>query len=262
MAYKNLFHAQVAAGIFLISSDSDGPNKDGRSMLPGKATANSYLVIGEEKALLFDLAVNEKGVKEYAEALAGKPVMLVLSHAHYDHVYHLERFGEVWLHEADAPLLQGKLVGTRKVKPCPELHYLAEADVIDLGERMLDVIHISGHTPGSILLLDRKTGVLLSGDTGARRFLYGVTPAATLETFYSSLQQLEKRNFTVMYSAHDRCAIPKKHLDTMLDAIVHDLPHAHQTLTIPGVGTMLCISRGTETELEYFDMAMLRRKEK
>ena len=260
MAYHNLFHTQVADGVFLISSDTGGPNKDGRSMLPGKATANSYLVIGQEKALLFDLAVDEKSVKEYVETLTEKPVIPVLSHAHYDHVYHLEAFAEVWLHEADAPLLQGKGVGTRKVKPCPIQHYLEDSDVIDLGGRLLDVIHISGHTPGSILLLDRKTGVLLSGDTGARRLLYGVTPAASLDAFCNSLRQLKERNFSVMYSAHDRCPIPKNHLDIMLDAITQDLPNAKKTLAIPGVGTLLCIGSGNENETEYFDMAILRRR--
>ena len=54
-----LFHAQVAEGIFLISSDISGPDSDGRSLKPGRATANSYLVVGDEKALLFDMAVNE-----------------------------------------------------------------------------------------------------------------------------------------------------------------------------------------------------------
>ena len=60
-----LFHAQVAEGIFLISSDISGPDSDGRSLKPGRATANSYLVVGEDKALLFDLAVNEPGVVNY-----------------------------------------------------------------------------------------------------------------------------------------------------------------------------------------------------
>ena len=54
----NLFHVEVRHGIYLISSDSQGPTEDGKSLAPGNATANSYLVIGEERALLFDLAVN------------------------------------------------------------------------------------------------------------------------------------------------------------------------------------------------------------
>lgn len=69
-----LFHAQVAEGIFLISSDISGPDSDGRSLKPGRATANSYLVIGEDKALLFDMAVNEPGLADYARSLTDRPV--------------------------------------------------------------------------------------------------------------------------------------------------------------------------------------------
>jgi len=158
-----LFHAQVAEGIFLISSDISGPNSDGRSLKPGRATANSYLVVGDEKALLFDMAVNEPGLADYARSLTDRPVFPVLSHGHIDHVYHLEDFSEVWLHSGDIPLLKGKGIGTRKIKPLPVIHELADGDTIDLGGRLLDVIHIPGHTMGSILLLDRNTRVLLSG---------------------------------------------------------------------------------------------------
>lgn len=147
-----LFHAQVAEGIFLISSDISGPDSDGRSLKPGRATANSYLVIGEDKALLFDMAVNEPGLAAYTRSLTDRPVFPVLSHGHIDHVYHLEDFSEAWLHRGDIPLLKGKGIGTRKIKPLPVIHELADGDTIDLGGRLLDVIHIPGHTMGSILL--------------------------------------------------------------------------------------------------------------
>lgn len=259
MAYENLFHKEVADGIFLLSTDLSGPNEDGRSMLPGKATTNSYLVVGSEQALLFDLAVDEPGVKEYAEKLAGIPVMLVLSHGHYDHIFHMERFKEAWLHEKDAPLLDGSLFGTKKIEPCPKLHYLKHGDVINLGDRFLDVIHIPGHTPGSILLLDRQTRVLLSGDTGARRFLFGVTPSVSLDVLCEGLEKLKNFPFDVMYSAHDRCGIPKKHIDTMLDVIRNDLPYTDKSISIPDAGTMLCAGRGREEDLSYFDVAVLNR---
>lgn len=65
----NLFHVEVRHGIYLISSDNQGPTEDGKSLAPGNATANSYLVIGEERALLFDLAVNHPGLREYVESV-------------------------------------------------------------------------------------------------------------------------------------------------------------------------------------------------
>lgn len=250
-----LFHAQVAEGIFLISSDISGPDSDGRSLKPGRATANSYLVIGEDKALLFDMAVNEPGLADYARSLTDRPVFPVLSHGHIDHVYHLEDFSEVWLHSGDIPLLKGKGIGTRKIKPLPVIHELADGDTIDLGGRLLDVIHIPGHTMGSILLLDRNTRGLLSGDTFTRRLLYGISGAVPLEEFCKRLRRLEDASFDTAFSAHDRCALPKGHLRTMLDAIEHDLPHAKKKLFIPFVGKLLCLTRGTETEIDYFDMA-------
>lgn len=247
-----LFHKEIGDGLYLISTDTQGT-----SMLPGPATTNSYLVIGEEKALLFDLSVDEIDVKEYAEKLAGKPVMTAVSHGHYDHIYHMEQYDDVWLHENDVPLLQGGGIGLRKVDPCPNLHLLKDGDVIDLGGRKLDVIHIPGHTPGSILLLDRKTKILLSGDTGARRLLYGVTGFVPFDDFCKNLIRLKTVDFEVMYSAHDRCALPKAHIDTMLDVVQNQFPEKAQKMALDGMGDFLLYRMGNENELCYFDICQV-----
>ena len=70
-----LFHVEIAQGIYLISDPEQGPTEDGKSLAPGNATANSYLIIGEERAVLLDLAVNSPELKTYAEKLAGKPAL-------------------------------------------------------------------------------------------------------------------------------------------------------------------------------------------
>ena len=43
--------------------------------------------------------------------------------------------------------------------------YVVDGDVIDLGDRRLEVLHVPGHTPGSIALWEAATGLLFSGDT-------------------------------------------------------------------------------------------------
>ena len=101
-----LFHVEIAQGIYLISDPEQGPTEDGKSLAPGNATANSYLITGEERAVLLDLAVNSPELKTYAEKLAGKPVQLVLSHGHYDHAFYLNQYQDVWMNTKDKFLLK------------------------------------------------------------------------------------------------------------------------------------------------------------
>ncbi len=223
-----LFHVEVRDGIVLLSTDAFGPTADAKSLAPGNPTTNSYLVLGAARALLFDLAVDDPRLFAYAEKLAKKPVQLVLSHGHYDHAYHLNLQSEAWVHPADNSLLREgmPIAGLPPVAPCPTLHPILGGDTIDLGGRVLDVIHIPGHTDGSIVLLDRQTKTLLGGDTAARRLLYGLSAFVPFETFCEALRQLQKKDFEVIYSAHDRCALPKSHVAHMIQRIQNDLPRS------------------------------------
>ena len=91
-----LFHAVIAEYTYLISDDSFGTD-----LAFGKPTANSYLIVGESRALLFDLAVPAPGLRQYAQLLAQKPLLTVISHGHPDHIYHMEDFDVLWLNRAD-----------------------------------------------------------------------------------------------------------------------------------------------------------------
>ena len=41
---------------------------------------------------------------------------------------------------------------------------LEEGDIVDLSDRHFPVLHIPGHSPGSISLREQETGILFSGD--------------------------------------------------------------------------------------------------
>ena len=58
---KEIFHIELGNGIYLISSTEFGIDT-----AMGKPTANSYLVVGENKAVLIDLAVDIPGIRLYA----------------------------------------------------------------------------------------------------------------------------------------------------------------------------------------------------
>ena len=49
-------------------------------------------------------------------------------------------------------------------KAAPATRLLEDGDVVDLGDRVLEVIHTPGHSPGGIALFERATGILFSGD--------------------------------------------------------------------------------------------------
>jgi len=102
-----------------------------------------------------------------------KPVVVVNTHAHFDHVGGNRALCEathapLMIHAADAPLLkkaeqQASAYGLKAV-PSPEPDtLLAEGDVVSVGELRFTVIHTPGHSPGGICL--HSDGHLFVGDT-------------------------------------------------------------------------------------------------
>ena len=51
------------------------------------------------------------------------------------------------------------------VKAAPATRLLEEGDVVDLGDRHFEILHTPGHSPGGIMLFERASGILISGDT-------------------------------------------------------------------------------------------------
>lgn len=99
--------------------------------------------------------------------------MILLTHAHFDHMLSLERVRDalgapLYLHPADFPALADPYLSYMSqygiftpLRPAEKA--LADGDILTLGESRLRVIHTPGHTPGSICLLGDE--LLISGDT-------------------------------------------------------------------------------------------------
>ena len=250
-----LFHAEVMRGVYLISNTSLSPTGDKYSLAPGTATNNSYLVVGGQEAALIDLTYEEPGLMEYAEKLAGKPVRLLLTHGHPDHVYHLEDVKEVFMHPADEYIYKDGVLGWPVIDPSPRVSPLHEGDVIDLGGRIIEVFHVPGHTPGSLLFRVPDCGLLLSGDTVARRLLYGLHEFVPTDEFCGSLRRIQALDFDVIYSAHDRCALPRSYIEFMIERIERDLPCAERTYGAAEGCEMKWLVYGDVYTLRFFDMS-------
>ncbi len=161
---------------------------DGVYRVEGLRVGNSYIVVGPTDVTVVDTGIrgNAKHVLGLLDRLGRQPSdvrTIVLTHWHIDHVgtaAELKRLtgARVAIHALDAPVLAGgelprkgrramglivRLFGLRPLEPDLVLHD---------GDRIadFDVLHVPGHTDGSIALV-RSDGVVVSGDAllGSRR---------------------------------------------------------------------------------------------
>lgn len=149
----------------------------------------SYLIEGQDRALLLDSGMGLGNMKAMVDYLTEKPVTLVNSHSHFDHVGDNWRFPETHLlnlpeyvsrlergnvFQPDAyNRLPGALhfdgevwfdLRTWHTKPCRVIP-IEDGHRFDLGERTLRVVSTPGHTRDSICLADDENRLLFTGDT-------------------------------------------------------------------------------------------------
>ena len=162
-----------------------------------------FLLAGNEKALLIDSGMNLHTAREVAAELTSLPLSLLNTHADRDHIGSNEEFESFYMHPAEEPVYR------RSGKPGTVLPVL-DGDVIDLGGRELEIIHLPGHTPGSIAVLDRNSRALFSGDPiqqNGHVFMFG--DHRNLEDYAASLGHLEAfaDRFDEIWPSHGDCPI-------------------------------------------------------
>jgi glyoxylase-like metal-dependent hydrolase (beta-lactamase superfamily II) len=177
----------------------------------------NYLILGNDRAILFDSGPGVRDIKPVVESLTKLPVIVTQSHLHFDHVGNHTRFDSIAM--IDLPYLRkrakdGMLSLTdpehlgyiEGFKP-PELHiteWWRPGETIDLGGRTLNVMHAPGHTKDSMILLDTENGQLFSGDYLYKgdlfAFLPGSDPSEYLATATTLNEMLE--SCTTVYAAH------------------------------------------------------------
>jgi len=140
---------------------------------------NTYILTGDdEECIIIDCGCygtqEERRLEEMLDARRLKPVMLVDTHCHLDHVFGnrfmLERYGlRPWFHEGDranyhnAPKHALMFGLTMEEPPEPE-GYLAEGQIITAAGVTLKVLSVPGHSPGGIAFYSESEDVIFTGD--------------------------------------------------------------------------------------------------
>lgn len=158
-----------------------------------------FLLAGDREAVLLDSGVDCPDAGALAESLTNLPVRLMNTHADPDHISGNGGFGEVSIFREDyeAYALAEKHPGCRCLP-------LTDGMIVDLGNRPLEILHIPGHTPGSLAVLDKSRRALYSGDTiqDGNIFLFG--PTRRPDLLAASLEKLMSRaaDFDCVYPCH------------------------------------------------------------
>jgi len=152
-----------------------------------------YLVVGEERAVLFDAGAGRGDIRPVVASLTDRPLLFVPSHFHYDHVGNGITFDRVAI--VDLPELRERAPDDRLTLTWQEhlgaaegydsptfevAEWIAPNAEIDLGGRSLEVLYTPGHTWDSISLYDRAAGFLLAGDFIYEGPLFAFTPTSSL----------------------------------------------------------------------------------
>ena len=202
------------------------------------------LIVGTHHALLFDTGYGYGDLKQVIRTLTDKPLYVVNSHGHVDHACGNEAFGGAYIHPLDMDLcrvhngsqMRMSEMDLAQVPPDfdlqahlrlgpGELRPVGEGHCFELGGITCHVVHLPGHTAGSIGLWCPEKRLLFVGDA-MNSFVWLFLPEAQgLSCYIRSLHKAAALPFTHMLQSHEPEPVPKRKLWDYLDLAEHlDFP--------------------------------------
>lgn len=191
--------------------------------------ANLWLIKGRKQDLLIDTGLGVASLRQYIASLIDKPLLAIASHIHFDHSGGMHEFDCRAIHAAEAKALQngddyealctpaqgwvleehfdllpysGFTVQQYTLNAAEPTHILQEGDVLDLGDRAFEVLHLPGHSPGCIALYDPKSKDLFSGDVIYDGELLDELHCSHIPTYIATYERLEKLPVETVYPGH------------------------------------------------------------
>jgi glyoxylase-like metal-dependent hydrolase (beta-lactamase superfamily II) len=181
----------------------------------------SYLILGQDRALLFDTGLGIGDIQRLVQELTDLPITVLNSHTHYDHIGGNHQFREVisrghpyarqrsrgltnsevgeyaqgdWVWKATPAGFDAAGFSSR---PWQVSRWIAAGQFIDLGGVSLEVVDSPGHSPDSIVLVDHQRRLMFTGDTFYLAPLYTHIPGGNFEAYAESAARLAQMADTV-----------------------------------------------------------------
>lgn len=169
-----------------------------------------FLLEGKDKAVLIDSGANCPNASDLAKTITNKPIMLLNTHGDEDHASGTNGFSKIHIHPLDYTCC-----GMKEKYPNTEMVELKDGDVVELGKRPLKIIHIPGHTMGSIAILDVNRKALYAGDSVQKGNIFMFGKHRDPKSFMDSLDKLIalKSEYDFIYASHDEFMIPNDYVE-------------------------------------------------
>lgn len=208
--------------------------------VPADIRCNLWHVRGRQRDALVDTGMGLVSLADELALLRDRPVVAVATHTHFDHVGGHHQFAERLVHRAEAHVLaepddyetvwdryRGTVsltppadseidLATWQVRAAPATRMLEHGDVIDLGDRHLEVHHLPGHSPGSICLFERATRTLFTGDVIYDGMLFDRLHHSDPSLYRESLARLLEIPAVVFHGGHEN-SFGRDRLELLVD---------------------------------------------
>lgn len=188
--------------------------------------ASIVTILGRDRDLQLDFGCGVLPLRS-ALPLSGKPVAAVASHAHVDHIGGFPEFADrlghasevagfagqpgfetfaeefgAWPDVVTALPVPGWTIADWSLRPAPLTATLDEGDRIDLGDRQFTVLHLPGHSPGGIGLLDERDGLFLTGDAIYDDEILDDLPGASIPDYLRTMDRLRQIDCRLAIGGH------------------------------------------------------------
>lgn len=202
---------------------------------------NIWHVRGRDRDVVVDPGFGVKSLRAEAADLFGHELLAVATHYHFDHAGGLHEFEHRLAHASESewlaePPAMGALLREQfapeslayleavgypvpacllsalpvagydpaswRQLPAAPTRTVDEGDVVDLGDRRLEVLHLPGHTPGCIGLWEAATGALFSGDAVYDATLLDELPESDKAQYANTMRRLLEVPVSVVHAGH------------------------------------------------------------